>query len=814
MNKKTGVIEKAVQKVIQPSSTTSSTTSNNKAHSPVIQGSFQVTKTEADIIQKRTNAPSQLPTSTLRPFSITNSGVRIKTKKTTIEKVKPLRVNGSNTTHSVLNVNKMNQNGVTNDNGLNEETSVGNTSTNPTIDINTTKKTSDSDDESILKSSESPSLSVANENSTRPDMSNVKNPPKLDVHLFTSAPVLDDQPWRPIQGPSPILENTNNRPIKTDIQSSVVTGSNDNDDDDGGGGVPKLPVSEEPDTMNPIQLPKNKIKFSEPVSSSAIPSDDKHIPFVYQSFKNPSLIFSPQGIEKLGSVDVKPYPIPVDKIYGQQVPDFKPIKQNGDGQQMMETGPYIETTNNTRFEHLGGGVIIKQSEIRPTAQSKPIESIPSKLEPAVLSEISTGATNQMEDDSTSTEYSVQLGDFLLDLLELNKDDSNATSTMSESLESRINDSNESTESSNLDENPAEKLNFKNLKDHIIAMSKNQTKTIDSNEQQSKFNLNSNMTEDKLILNANVTNRNTFTSGSPPLYSGEFEYETVSDRSGASASTSTALPSPASSISSGSGEQPSLFPMHNTKWEFVNGSLIPPIENSAARKVFNHTLQAWVVENPSLPSGSITDSVRIDKLKVNRENNTDNLQNLSSIFDTLASKLNIAPRIPTKLPPFNSLAQSKLKNKYANRQPSSTSPQPQTSPAASASGTDERINSKINKNLTNPSLIRIPSTTETIDGDSLPILLEPEANNGFSGQAEVEVVDPTQYEEMLQVESRNPHLRVTTQTPTLVTLLPVKSNVGLRTFRPPINKNDDQRIQSKRTAKPLESIIRSEINVTT
>lgn len=67
---------------------------------PIVQGSFEVTKTDADITHKKTNNFPK--TSTLRPFTITNGSVRMKPKKTTIEKVKPLPKIPENLTANIL----------------------------------------------------------------------------------------------------------------------------------------------------------------------------------------------------------------------------------------------------------------------------------------------------------------------------------------------------------------------------------------------------------------------------------------------------------------------------------------------------------------------------------------------------------------------------------------------------------------------------------------------------------------------------------------------------------------------------------------
>ena len=100
---------------------------------------------------------------------------------------------------------------------------------------------------------------------------------------------------------------------------------------------------------------------------------------------------------------------------------------------------------------------------------------------------------------------------------------------------------------------------------------------------------------------------------------------------------------------------------------------------------------------------------------------------------------------------------------------------------------------------------------TGDDDVVPILIsEPAAPAGGEfemsseaasiGMAEVEVVaDPeTLYAEMLRKQA-------TTKPPPLVTLLPVRSNSGIRTFRTPIQGRRQGEIETRRAFSRLPAV---------
>lgn len=200
----------------------------------------------------------------------------------------------------------------------------------------------------------------------------------------------------------------------------------------------------------------------------------------------------------------------------------------------------------------------------------------------------------------------------------------------------------------------------------------------------------------------------------------------------------------------------LFP---SNWQYNNGS--QQMQQQNMKKVFNETLQAWIIENPQKANEFVE---KVQELAKYKQNVSSDLQNISSMFDSLAVKLAISPNAATIKPPFVPFGLNKLRNK--------------TAPV----GADERINSKV---MTSQS-----TTTTTIP--ILPILLDTNVPSSVEsvviGEAEIEEVDPTQYEEMLK---KDDHTSTEMPMVQLVTLLPVKSNSGIRKIRLPITDNDSR-----------------------
>lgn len=575
---------------------------------PVIQGSFEITKTDADIAQKRSSTNARpastvsLAHSTLKPFYLSPvSAIKIKSSvPTTTTTVRPVNATGDNILELFWKHQK-----------LMNETEAPQTTSSSTMPATTREEINQNLPAEI---------------------------PKLDTNLFTTAPVLDEEPWRPIS-PSNTLNKLN-----------FVTTT---------------------ESAQPQQkLPENVLyrnKNSDTVMHFDDSDNDKSV--YYQSFHNPDFSGASLEIEKLGTTDVKPYPLPVNKIDVSDelnASDLKPLE----GELKTVDGEVSINYDENKFEHLGGGVIAK----------KPEKNV------SVDYEVTTANTNDSTQPITTFESIFQE---LVNETKIQDEALEATTMSSEEKDKLTTDSISLT---------TEKLSFLNMKDFIV-------------QRQNK------------------------TSTSPPVI--ENTQKT---------------------------QEPQLFPSIS-KWEFVNGTASTNDLN-ITKKVFNETLQAVIVENAQ---SSL--SPRLDDVKANRTTDKANIQQLSSIFDTLASKLGLKPELSSKIPPFSQQSHNKLKQ----------------------SGT----------RTTKP---KLPSTTVTATTPkNEPTNVIKNSSETLIGQAEVEAVDPTKYDEILSMMS-TPFMKVSTTTPSLVTLLPVKSNSGIRLFNPRLKTATSQHEKTE-----LETVVKASMS---
>lgn len=550
--------------------------------------------------------------------------------------------------------------------------------------------------ESINVSSSSPASTTTVPNETPQDFA--ESPinldlPKLDASLFTSAPILDSEPWRPIN-PSPSqIKFPALLTEKADLASTDI---------------PDFLRS--PFNTNSQENVVYRNKFVDPTVNEANDS------MLYQSYYNTDFSHGDLAIEKLGIADVKPYPLPVNKIesFSQNHPDSK--LPPGD---RTEVDSIKMNYDESKFEHLGAGVIAKKPEANST---KSPESTALKLN-------ETLEYSQESDKQNMTESAANLDDIFQDLLELEEasDVLNLNKTDDNKLESRVapEDSLEDL-STEIILATTERLNFMNMKDFIVQMQKNKSEDV--------------------ILQTTEKPTTTFV-----------EVETLKYTPPAVSPTKTTV------------SQPQLFPM-NSKWEFVNGTQVN-LTDSVTKKVFNETLQAVIVENSQTAQPPIIVK-RFDDLKTNRTADNSNLQQLSSIFDTLATRFGIKHVDPaSKMPPFSQ--QNKLKNNSSRSKFSTTTEKPKT-PGLTPIATPSMLSNDSNTNAT---AFRHVSLDQKTTPASIQVTDFIESSSeSMIGEAEVEPVDPTQYEEILALISSSPVTRFTSTTPSLVTLLPVKSNL--------------------------------------
>lgn len=628
-------------------------------NAPVIQGSFEgsfeITKTDADISRKRTT-----PVKAATPYPL-----RVKSKKPTIEKVPSP---SSSTTTS---------------------TSTTTTTTTTTTEPTTTTTTSTTTTEIPL------------------------NIPQLDINLFTSPPVIDTNPWRPIRPPNfeQYYEVENNKEISSTSTTTPTTSTTSTT------AVPKTTTTKLMSTQSDIEA------VLAGLMPTATPEVENNAHF-YNSFINP--IFKPgtSGIERLGNNNVRPHPVPVPLLDEVVVPPFKPLNpvfaSNDKIAFQIETG-------NDKFEHIGGGVIVKKHDLNSTAaETTAIDNlVPPPTSPG-----------QVEEDRNKEPTNI--GDFILDLLS-----EGSPNDFPLKLESRIStDSGENLpeENSAIVESAEEnkKPNFMNLKE--VVLSRLNSSSAENHFPQNKRNRIKTKPTNATVASEEVQLRN----NSPSILSDEM-----------------------------------LFPSHS-KWELINGSsaLETVKQPPSMKKVFNKTLQAWVVQDtpytqstktiqdipqhlntPKMPTSSPTPTTTtmttpkpvdaLEELKM-KISSADNIEDITAIFDNLATKLGFTQPNPGKNPPFS---MNKLKEIQKFHATSSTN-------APTTSTTTHRTT------ITTTPRIFSSSSSEVVEGE-----------------AEVEVVDPNKYEDLLKLSSQ----MITSSTekipPTLVTLLPVRSNSGIRTFKP-------------------------------
>ncbi|XP_053692046.1 mucin-5AC [Sabethes cyaneus] len=807
---------------------------------PVIQGSFEITKTDADITQKKAASggggtvgmPSQ-PVSTLKPFAVSPAQLKVRTSdKKPHDNVKTSYAEENATSSSstmrpsagarlkyetgTAKIEKTDKHGATtkkiktNSSGGSRGTSTGSMGTRRTTSSTTTtplttttmftttattpstttttrttlKSTTSATTTpvSTVKSATKTSLYEEYElltESSADDRNDTllenflqaiindslpeelmaaqnrmdENIPKLDVALFTSAPILDKQPWQPIRPMAP----------------------------------KEIPLHKFASTKAPKKKPSlaEEILYRNKISDieSALYTESPAGQIYYQSFTNPSFGSSTLGIEPLGVVDVKPYPLPVDKISIEPVPDFKLMTPTA-----ISVGEKVlnYTLDDKKFEHLGGGVIAK----KPENKVPPLKTTTESAKTSVYTVTPVYVTSSSENVVNSTEDFVEY--YMVDGLNYTE---MTTVVNSEEFNDTMLDYVLGIESRISPDDGDDGLTTENI----------MTTTMDAGgsvENLTEMSFESGSSETLLTVTEQPED---FTTMMPTTELLVTSTETSTEQPKTSTSKRTTFIevetlkyTPTTSMPTVMVTLPELFPIKN-KWEFVNGTRVTPPSSHSTRKVYNETLQALVVENIQLTT--TMPSVRIAGLK----RNTTNLQNLSSIFDTLASKLGIQTESSSK-PPFSSL--SKIKNQHKNsatRTSSKNRTRITTRPKRKKNKNTRRTSTTSTTTTTSTTPTPIYDTTPfakpipTITSDDLmdvvPVMISPTSeysSEQYVGQAEVEVIDPNKYDEMLQLLSTTTPpgaVRYATTTAAgpsgLVTLLPAKSNSGIKNFRPKI-----------------------------
>ncbi|XP_070497384.1 serine-rich adhesin for platelets [Chironomus tepperi] len=806
---------------------------------PVIQGSFEITKTDADISQKRANArpasTASLTPNTLKPFYISPaSSIKVKssghstsssTTTQTTKKIITTTTTMASTTAKAENIvemflqhqknlqkqQKVKESPVTakiektNKSGETIKSAAGEIVTESIMATSTTLQMTTNAPHEYVGSSDIES------------QINNKDLPKLDVSLFTSAPILDNEPWRPIN-PSPEQVKTQHLPTAAHTSESTLSSSSSSLSSLS----TEMPPYRSPFNPKPIENVIYRNKFVDP--DATYPVKDSGESISYQSFYNPDFSAGSLEIEKLGIADVKPYPLPINKIdISEEVSNPEQSSQMemlNDNKKLM-----IDTSNvnydENKFEHLGGGVIAKKHDNSSSSSSTNVTTTTISSDEVVQSNMN--ATNDaavqsvVEMTKNDTDTDTSLDDIFQELL----DNNNVTlnKTQDDVLESRIvSDDEDGENDDDTNENAYDevatsdggaedekiltttsKLNFLNMKNFIMQMKQNSSHSlVDISDETTTYKTPlSTLTFELATATTTFNDVSGFTTIKPTTTF--VEVDTVKY---------TPMPFVKSTTSSNSASiisEPQLFPSIS-KWEFVNGTRTNnSSEMSLTKKVFNETLQAVIVEN----SQTASHVTHLDDLKANQTVDKGNLQQLSSIFDTLAAKLGIKPDVASKVPPFSQYTQNKIKQNANNNNQLRTTAIPSTRKNLGSTTRQyvTRATTKTSKKSPTPMSSTTSRAVTKVSSD--PTRGYELSSETVMGQAEVEAVDPTQYEEILSLASSPITRKFISTTPSLVTLMPVKSNSGIRNFNPRFKIASNSQTSSE--TRNLETVVKASMS---
>lgn len=377
---------------------------------PVVQGSFQITKTEADITENKQNSsparhddkvghkvsPSKSTTTTKAPTTKTTTTKRVPTNT---PKTRPFTIK------STFNIKTKTDSATKTEIDITTIKSVTSTITNPsnttTSTTMTPKFTTTSNVSQILFDL------LTNEN-------HYKDLPKIDS-LFTVPHVIDNEPWRPITQP---YYETSNKPTTPSSTIPDITELNAEDrmgiaevvDDVSileSMLTPIPPVNREKTTRSPIPLRKEPY-----LGSNVYPNHP-----VYTSFTMPSYVSSVKNMETLGSNYPKPFPIPVDKISSVvEIPVYTDDEDDGMPMQRppkdTKTSAVINVLEMDKHEDdteqvsIDGASIVKKQNTSTTSSSTSTTTTSSTTTTTTVKSITTStstSTKPVEMNRNSTE---------------------------------------------------------------------------------------------------------------------------------------------------------------------------------------------------------------------------------------------------------------------------------------------------------------------------------------------------------------------------------------------------------------------------
>lgn len=394
---------------------------------PVVQGTFQITKTEADITENKQNhspirhdekshkTSTGLKSTTTTKAPTTQTVVKtttIKRVSTSTPKSRPFTITA---THNIK------------------------TSTESTIKKDIEKPTIKPSTTTTLSTTSTPAttLQVTTNNMSEilldllTNENHYKDLPKIDT-LFTVPHVIDNEPWRPIT--QPYYESaSNSRPladIPVDINAEDRMGVAEVIDD--------VSILESINPIPPIQMREKTTR--RPISLYSVDSKlvaDVYVPSpVYTSFTLPTFAPPLKNMETLGSSFPKPHPIPVDKI--SSVVDYTENEKNDeqDDGKPMERPPKDKMTsvslnvlqwneqdlNNTEKVNVGDGSILKKQNISTTTSSTETStSISTSLSHKSSTESSTTSTSISSTQHSTLDFLHTLAVTVATTAKINKD---------------------------------------------------------------------------------------------------------------------------------------------------------------------------------------------------------------------------------------------------------------------------------------------------------------------------------------------------------------------------------------------------------
>ncbi|EDW85358.2 uncharacterized protein Dwil_GK10554 [Drosophila willistoni] len=734
-------------------------------NAPVIQGSFEgsfeITKTDADIARKKAAPTKEYQSSSLPPktIAVTPYSLRVNPKKPSVEKLttvlsQPPVTNGPFST--VKPTTQLPTTIKTTKTTTTKAPSIQSPSTIPTTTTTTKRTTSaTSTTKAVPMTTTINALKFSGLTQSIPPSTIVV--PKLDANLFTTFPILDTQPWRPMHrevpellpGPPPAFPTKTLPSVDGAPATSTISYMPQKRIDElelpfiGDNPIP--PVAAMPPVIKDSYLGLRHTALRKPAlkfEKSSEGQDKDHDLLFYHNFANPIFMPGTDNFERLGGALVEPHPLPVPLIDDVIIPPFKPIIPT------LSSGgesPFDTDGSDGKFEHLGGGVIAKKQE-KEEISSKPDTNTTVQIVPSTISDfttpniIETRTTNPVISSENPTDNSAladTIGEFFMELLNLPKEE-NTTTSLNSKLDTYKSHTELEKDNVELPEPLSHNLtlskpNFMNLKE--IILQRHTPSTIYSNN----------------TSNITTSTPSTTTTAKEPKIK-------VNTRLGIQTRPSSDRPTML--------DDSVLFPSHS-KWEFVNSSSSQNFEyNGNMKRVFNKTLQAWVSMSEDIDK---IENFTLNDIKT-RINNASNIQDISLIFDNLASKMGITPSVPTKIPPFS---QNKLRHPQKNEKKSTPTSITSTDPTMHDSSIRGHVElpPQSRQPFIKPMSSFINDESGEVPGAAIPIV----------GEAEIEVVDPLKYEEMLQISQFVESSSTENSAHRLVTLLPVRSNSGIRTY---------------------------------